>query len=981
VRLEPPSTGPGDPSDARSAFDPTRGNVVAIALEFLGADADLRPLGALAAARAGDIVIGWANLDRLEELAAHPATLRVDLLRKPSPSGEVVPNQAETGGFAPAARVGPCRPTGRGVRVAVVDFGFDFLHPAFLRETEGGGEEVRAIWLYDTTLPPRDAGAPIGRRFDRAALQAALDWYRAPVPPADGAVPEAVALHLGRLREDRLEDLGLDQAFRNLLRPHGTAVAGIAAGNGRGGGASGVAPEADLLLIAIGLHDETRFADSPQVAAAFAAAFEEDTAAPCVALMSDSDNLGPHDGSLLGERFLDELLLLPGRAVVLTAGNLNHPQKGKPEDAAWHAEAMAPEDGSRTILTLRFDEGADWPDCAEVWFQAAPGGAPEARVTCRAGAAAPVADATVPENTAWTRLLAPQDNRRGTAADAQLQHDDAAGAHCLRVVFRPAGDASILPAQWTIEVPAVQASEVHGWLDRNNSGRARWEGAPAAAGANRTTLGSPDVAVRSLTVGSVGLGREGGAPGVSDFSGRGPVRGGAPGRQHKPDLVAVGEDVRAPMARPAERLARRSVPANTGLYARGFRGTSYAAPQVAGACALLLERYGSEPIFGPVATWADLRQAVLQTAARPAEWSWPAGDAHGWDAAHGHGLLNLDRMLDPPPPTGADLWIPKAAADTGTEPFVASCFWNSPALLLEDAAGRALDVGMVAAGRQVPVRVRVRVSNRGAAPARHATVALWWAPLGGMHPLPGPEGGGAWRADGIGKAAGAGANRREIAEVAAGDQADVLFPWTPPRVPGGNVLAHCLLAAVDAADDPFDATDALCAQNNAAALCVAAAVDAVLPTFRILGSDDVDGLVLWRDRPEGRLLIEDLPVTALPWRDGAMFLEAGRPDRPLHGAADAYTDPAAAAERLVDLEGKKAVTAVTDVLDAEFLGLRGGRITIRAGPRLVLPRLRIALGAPLDLRVSAPDGAAGGATHLMHLSGGRRVGGGTVRSR
>ena len=55
-------------------------------------------------------------------------------------------------------------------------------------------------------------------------------------------------------------------------------------------------------------------------------------------------------------------------------------------------------------------------------------------------------------------------------------------------------------------------------------------------------------------------------------------------------------------------------------------------------------------------------------------------------------------------------------------------------------------------------------------------------------------------------------------------------------------------------------------------------------------------------------------------------------------------------------------------------------MTLSGGPRLVLPRLRIAPGVALDVRVSTAAGGGPGTTaHLMHLSGGRRVGGGTVR--
>ena len=83
--------------------------------------------------------------------------------------------------------------------------------------------------------------------------------------------------------------------------------------------------------------------------------------------MANSDNLGPHDGSLDGERFLDELLLYPGRAIVLSAGNLNH-VAGADDDgdaAAWHAMADTPGEP----LVLEWGDGAAFNDAAEVWFK------------------------------------------------------------------------------------------------------------------------------------------------------------------------------------------------------------------------------------------------------------------------------------------------------------------------------------------------------------------------------------------------------------------------------------------------------------------------------------------------------------------------------------------------------------------------------------------------------------------------------------
>jgi hypothetical protein len=428
----------------------------------------------------------------------------------------------------------------------------------------------------------------------------------------------------------------------------------------------------------------------------------------------------------------------------------------------------------------------------------------------------------------------------------------------------------------------------------------------------------------------------------------------------------------APLAHLDERLQRQTAqlgPDFTG----GLDGTSFAAPQVAGACALLFEQFGTEPVFGPVATWADLRQAILQATTRPQ--GLPSPEGAGWDPAAGHGVLDLDRLFTPPVPE-VDLWIPKSKADIGTEPFVAARFTDSPALSLEDAEGTRLSPERVAAGEAMPTRLRVQVANRGKQPARDATVTVWWAPLGALHPLPDPQaGGGAWRAEEIGQPGDEPGNRQTIVMVEPGTTAEVVFDWAPPLDQEGRIHPHVLVATVGNQDDPFDPTDTACAQNNVAALCIAAAADGAA-SFTILGSDDTDGVILWCDNPDGRLRVEGLPVTALPWRDAAMFQRSGRRSRPLHGAPDAAEDCVLDLSARLEGEQAAAIPGITDALGAESLILRDGRVTIEAGARLMLPRLRIAAGAALYLRVSARDG---GAIHMMHLSGGRRVGGGTVK--
>src|SRR5262249_12365772 len=146
----------------------------------------------------------------------------------------------------------------------------------------------------------------------------------------------------------------------------------------------------------------------------------------------------------------------------------------------------------------------------------------------------------------------------------------------------------------------------------------------------------------------------------SKFSGRGPLRA-QPNVARKPDLVAIGEQVSTALAIPHDRCihvdpANLNPPQSAYGLCSPHSGTSYAAPQVAGACPLLFQR------FGAAATWADIRQAILQATVRTSDMPHP--DPDNWDNACGYGKLDRDALISPPPPVTADLWLQKAPDDS-----------------------------------------------------------------------------------------------------------------------------------------------------------------------------------------------------------------------------------------------------------------------------------------------------------------------------
>lgn len=115
---------------------------------------------------------------------------------------------------------------GKGILTAVVDSGIDYTHPAFRRED--GTTRIKAIW--DQTIPGRPPkGYAIGTEYTENQINEALE-------------------QTARQEQERIVPSRDNSG-------HGTAVAGVAAGNGGGSPGSryaGVAPESELLIVKLG---------------------------------------------------------------------------------------------------------------------------------------------------------------------------------------------------------------------------------------------------------------------------------------------------------------------------------------------------------------------------------------------------------------------------------------------------------------------------------------------------------------------------------------------------------------------------------------------------------------------------------------------------------------------------------------------------------------------------------------------------------
>lgn len=557
------------------------------------------------------LAVARASADDLRRLAAADGVVRVEERRLLRPTLDRA--TAMIGATATRAATGL---TGRGVLVGVVDTGVDATHPD-VRTADG---KTRLFALLD--FGQRRDGtpdAPPGRLFHRDEIDAALAAFL-----ADGSRAGAL--------------LALDK------NGHGTHVATIAAGNGRATGHDlpaeryvGVAPGADLIALRATREIATFYDTDVLEAARIAVDLAREAGRPLVINMSLGGPGGPGDGSTDLERGLAELFPAGavGRALVIAAGNDG--------DADVRAAGRALDGELVVPLELKTTAAARGSATIEVYYDGEltiSVESPDGRQTPAAAPGKAVGGSPGPLGRALI------DNAPGAAST---------GRRRASIVIEPtAGNDSDGKIRWRVHL----------------AGRAaRWEAtileAPSASPAPRFTdhvsvdgrLAIPAAATTAVSVGSVvsrveWLNVDGmtltrpivvGRP--SAFTASGPTVDG----RFAPDVAAPGEMVIAALSSDAPPTSRTSAfyvesnpnyaVADDGRHAV-LRGTSQAAPVVAGAIALLFEA-------NPHLTARDVRE-ILRAAARPLALSPEAPlDAGttpapaGWSTRSGFGLLDV----------------------------------------------------------------------------------------------------------------------------------------------------------------------------------------------------------------------------------------------------------------------------------------------------------------------------------------------------
>ena len=476
---------------------------------------------------------GYAVLRVPEPLVDSLASLpQIEYVEKPKLLNFAV-NQGRTASCMNPMQAGPDGLTGRGVIVAVIDSGIDFFHEDF-RNPDG---TTRLLELWDQRVFTR-------QEINEALGQDSREKGEALVPSRD-------------------------------LSGHGTAVAGIAAGNGResGGTYRGAAYESEILAVRLGVPGERSFPRTTELMRALdyvvnRALFYQK---PAAVNLSFGNTYGSHDGTSLLETYIDQLSNQWKTVIVTGTGN-----EGSSRGHAAGRYEMG-KDTEIELSVAEYETGFGiqlwklYADIVEISV-VSPGGISTGVLSRRLGAQ------RIPMGSTELLVYYGKPSPYSQAQEIYLN-------------LLPVG-SYVQSGIWKIRLTPrkVAVGQYDLWL-------------PGGGSLNRatrflvsdpdTTLTIPSTASRVISVGAY----DDSYLSYADFSGRGYTR---LNTSVKPDLAAPGVGIMAPRA--------------GGGYGP-VTGTSFAAPFVSGSAALMMEWgivRGNDPFL-----YGEKVKAYLIRGARP----------------------------------------------------------------------------------------------------------------------------------------------------------------------------------------------------------------------------------------------------------------------------------------------------------------------------------------------------------------------------
>lgn len=498
-------------------------------VKYHGSLEELKPLGV----RVEYLIAGYAILTVPETLIERMVELeQIEYVEKPKRYYYSAIGPAE-GSCLPLVTMRDPFLSGKGILVAVLDSGIAYQREDFRKSNE----DTRIRFLWDQTVAPDEE---IPGRTPPEGFTMGVEFTEAQINEALRASAEQERFMLVPSMD---------------VSGHGTAVAGIAAGYVWDGSYTGVAPEADLLVVKLGLPGEAGFPRTTEIMRGITYALQKanELKMPLAINLSFGNSYGSHDGSSLLERFLDNAAEIGRTVICVGSGNDGSSGGHFAGNVAQTREVELAVAEYETSLNLQI-----WKNYNDVYNirLRSPGGQ-EAEVT------ALVNSGKYTLRLEQTRILV----YLGEPAPYSVAQE-------IYLDMIPESGRYINSGVWTILIEPVRVVTGQYYLYL-----------PTAAGRSSRTnfyrptpqvsLTIPSTAAKVITVGAYDYIYDA----YADFSGRGYADadrtiGVVTAGLVKPDLVAPGVDVLAPDV--------------YGGYT-SVTGTSFATPIVTGSAALLME--------------------------------------------------------------------------------------------------------------------------------------------------------------------------------------------------------------------------------------------------------------------------------------------------------------------------------------------------------------------------------------------------------
>ena len=517
-----------------------------------------------------ELIAGYAILTVPEALVNRVSdTPEIEYVEKPKRFYYGQTDPAGTSCFPPVTMRTPFL-NGRGVLLAVLDSGITWDLEVF-RKADG---TTRIRYLWDQTLSQNQT---------------------APEETDDvryGKMPDGFAFGTEYTAEEINAALQMPALDRYRLLPsrdlsgHGTAVAGIAAGKSADGLYTGAAPEAELIVVKLGLPGnsggvEEGFPRTTEIlrGVTYALRKAQQLNMPLVINLSFGNSYGSHDGSSLLERFLDNASEIGKTVICVGSGN---------EGAArGHFAGNVARDSRVELAVGNYERSLNiqlWKNYSDVF-----------RIRLQSPGGEEAELATNIQGGKYTLRL--EQTRILVYLGEPLPY---AVAQEIYLEMIPVTGVYINAGIWTIRLEPVMTVTGQYYLYLP-AGNGRGDSTGFYRSTPQMTLTVPSTAAKVITVGAYDPVYDT----YADFSGRGYADstrtiGVAAAGLTKPDLVAPGVNILAPD------VYGSFLPVT---------GTSFATPIVSGAAALLMEWgivRGNDPFL-----YGEKIKAYLRKGARP----------------------------------------------------------------------------------------------------------------------------------------------------------------------------------------------------------------------------------------------------------------------------------------------------------------------------------------------------------------------------